>query len=1243
MPDGLYANNTKMEEILLNGNELSSLPDGFFVGLTNLWKVRLENNPGSPFALTISLEKVGDGGFKAVMPSGAPFEIVLPISAENGDISDGVTTLTIPTGGVESDSVTVTRTLDTTRSVTVNIGTLPGLPEYGIYVTVPVWPPESFFVLSHQGYTLVKSEELPLELESEIPTFISSRTRQVKDGIVTAARAAGVELEQNLTAEHLASITSLVLTNTGITALKPGDFDGLTGLIEISLDQNQLSALPPGIFDELTNLIELRLPKNQLSSLPAQVFDELTALKTLTLYDNQFSALPDDIFDELTALEVLWLSENQFSALPDDIFDGLTALKTLNLSDNQLSALPAGIFDGVTTLEELALSGNQFSALSDDTFDGLTALKTLILYDNQFSALPDDIFDELTALEILWLSKNQFSALPDDIFDGLTALKTLALSKNQFSALPDDIFDELTALETLWLTDTQLSTLPAEVFDGLSALQNLYLYRNQLSALPAGIFDGLTSLIELHLAANAVNPLPMTISLEKVGEGEFKAVAPTGAPFDIVVPLTATNGSIDGGTTTITISKGSMDSDTLTVTRTAGTTTAVTLDIGTLPGLPSKHAGYQLVRSDQLPLAAFSPSLEDWMPDANLRTVVREALSLEVGGVLTQALMENLTELRAPQSNIGSLTGLEYATGLTTLVVWQNQISDISPVAGLTSLTDFRIGRNQISDISAIEKLTALTHLALQNNQITDVSSLAGLDELEWLRIGDNDGLTDMSPVAWLPNLTDVEVDIPPAAKIENVPEEAQTGAFDVIITFSETVTGDPSSGFLTLSGDATATVTVLQHTNTVNYPNSFIATITLTGSGELMFNVTADVVTDSDGLPNTASEMHTVEVEPDANTVNIPNPETWMPDANLRTAVREALSLEVGGVLTQALMENLTELRAPQSNIGSLTGLEYATGLTTLVVWQNQISDISPVAELTSLTDFRIGRNQISDISAIEKLTALTHLALQNNQITDVSSLAELDELEWLRLKNNGILDTSPLYDIVTENETDVDITISEYPPWDVNEDGHVDALDSALVTIAIGQSGGDIVNPRTDVNGDGTVDNTDLMLVTEHFSSQEALAPSGSDIARLLDPGVLETLDRDVLEAQLSILRAESDGSLKYLRAIGLLESMLAALRPNETLLLANYPNPFNPETWIPYQLANASDVRITIYDTRGTVIRRLALGHQREGYYTSRSRAAYWDGRNSVGERVASGIYFYQLQADNMSLLRKMVILK
>ena len=102
--------------------------------------------------------------------------------------------------------------------------------------------------------------------------------------------------------------------------------------------------------------------------------------------------------------------------------------------------------------------------------------------------------------------------------------------------------------------------------------------------------------------------------------------------------------------------------------------------------------------------------------------------------------------------------------------------------------------------------------------------------------------------------------------------------------------------------------------------------------------------------------------------------------------------------------------------------------------------------------------------------------------------------------------------------------------------------------------------------------------------------------------------------------------------------------ALRvPKETSLLPNYPNPFNPETWIPYQLAEPADVKIAIYAVDGKLVRTLALGHQAVGLYESRSRAAYWDGRNTLGERIASGVYFYTLTAGDFTATRKMLIRK
>ena len=109
------------------------------------------------------------------------------------------------------------------------------------------------------------------------------------------------------------------------------------------------------------------------------------------------------------------------------------------------------------------------------------------------------------------------------------------------------------------------------------------------------------------------------------------------------------------------------------------------------------------------------------------------------------------------------------------------------------------------------------------------------------------------------------------------------------------------------------------------------------------------------------------------------------------------------------------------------------------------------------------------------------------------------------------------------------------------------------------------------------------------------------------------------------------------------GLAAPTLNAIIPTETGLLSNYPNPFNPETWIPYQLSESVDVSVSIYAVDGHLVRRLDLGHQAAGIYQSKSRAAYWDGRNSFGERVASGLYFYTLTAGDFTATRKMLIRK
>jgi len=126
------------------------------------------------------------------------------------------------------------------------------------------------------------------------------------------------------------------------------------------------------------------------------------------------------------------------------------------------------------------------------------------------------------------------------------------------------------------------------------------------------------------------------------------------------------------------------------------------------------------------------------------------------------------------------------------------------------------------------------------------------------------------------------------------------------------------------------------------------------------------------------------------------------------------------------------------------------------------------------------------------------------------------------------------------------------------------------------------------------------------------------------------------DQLESNLNRSNAEE-------LALNVLKAILPERLPTETQLLPNYPNPFNPETWIPFELSQDSAVTVTIYNVAGTPVRSISVGYLEAGRYVSQSRAIYWDGRTDTGERVASGIYLYQIQVGDYTDIRKMVILK
>ena len=198
-----------------------------------------------------------------------------------------------------------------------------------------------------------------------------------------------------------------------------------------------------------------------------------------------------------------------------------------------------------------------------------------------------------------------------------------------------------------------------------------------------------------------------------------------------------------------------------------------------------------------------------------------------------------------------------------------------------------------------------------------------------------------------------------------------------------------------------------------------------------------------------------------------------------------------------------------------------------------------------------------------------------------------------------------------------------------DVNRDGIVDVEDLVLVAATIGTTPPDTTIPNTDINGDGVVNAEDLALVMAALET-EPTAPAAILTAA--------NLQRWIDEAK----QLENNTAI-FQRGIAMLEQLLATLLPKKTALLANYPNPSNPETWIPYRLAKSAEVAIHIYAVDGTLVRTLALGQQPAGIYEARHRAAYWDGKNAQGEHIASGIYFYTLIAGDFTATRKMLIRK
>ena len=798
-PEGVFSGLPSLQALKLRANELSQLPDGIFSGLTKLTTLDLDSNSAHLLTLSIALEKGEDNKFKGVARAGAPFTLVLPVSVSSaGSIDGDVSTITIPAGFLESTQARVTRVDGTQDAVNVNIGELPPLPtnhtgyslkkDAGFPLQIlPSFAPvdaslidlwiaegaiDPAFGADTTGYKATVANEtasttvaamasnanatvvfldagdnrlgdadaateghqvnlnvgentITIRVTSEdkssvqdytlivtrdVPANACIRTPQVRDAILIASQ--DIEACGDVTETHLSEITSLDLLSQNISSLKSGDFAGLTALESLYLGRNYLRNLPPDIFEGLA------------------------ALEFLGLYDNTLRTLPTKVFSGLTELRTLEVHSNELETLPAGVFTGLTKLEDLRLSGNRFRSLLTDMFTGLTSLEVLRLDANLFITLPEDLFTGLSTLRVLGLENNPLTSLPASVFSNLAALEVLFLSGSRLRSLPADVFSGLTELEHLLLINGQLSRLPNGIFSDLTALRSLGLAHNHLNILEASVFSALSDLVALDLKANNLSSLPDRVFFGLTDLLDLDLEFNAIDPLPILLTLDKAGDSHFKAVASTGAPFTLGLPITISKtGTIEGDLSTVTVPVGAVASTPVRVTRVAGTEAGVTVDLGALPDLPKNHRGYIFEKDDTLPRVI--------LPGAKLPPPA------QVGGVETNTGVEQLDVSWTAVSDAGGYK-VQWKSGEEAYdeerqVVLAGGETTRYTIAGLTVGTEYTvrvIATKENADDGLPSSEVTGTPTAKPASQVTNVVVSAEVEQLDvsWDVLSDANG-----------------------------------------------------------------------------------------------------------------------------------------------------------------------------------------------------------------------------------------------------------------------------------------------------------------------------------------------------------------------------------------------------------------------------------------------------------------------------------------------------------------------
>ena len=1016
----------------------------------------------------------------------------------------------------------------------------------------------------------------------------------------------------------LTQLESLGLGSNSITDVTP--LAGLTQLVTLRLDHNNLTDVAP--LAKLTQLTELHLHNNNIVDVAPLA--KLTQLETLWLYINNITDVaPLSKLTQLTSL-ILWYNPLSYGSINMHIpamqakgivviFDTRTPTTLTKISGD----VQEGFVNAALPLPFVVEVRDQ----DNNVFSGVPVTFTITNGDGKLNvtiASTDTNGRAQTHLTFgQTAGKTTIKITAPEISNSVTFTAT-ASGPSTVAAFPDanlrekiaealgkQLDETLTVGDLLTLTELAANDASIQDLTGLQFARNLTtlsLNNNDISDI--SLLRTLTQLTTLALDNNNLSDVILLMELPVLKTLHVRGNLLNYPSLRTHIPV------LEAGGTTVSVTPRTPTSITKTsgTQGTAGSAIRVSVEVQDEQGLGfagvpvtfTVTAGGGTLSSSNVVTdgtgAAGTTFTLGATPGKNILSVSAAEVPQPISFTITAIDANTLVVI--PDDNLrtkivetlGKPHGVDLTAG-DMLALWHLQAPDanIRDLTGLEhayNLKTLHLYGNSISDVAPLTKLTQLESLDLRRNGTTDVSPLAKLTQLELLYLSSN-SIVDVGPLTKLTQLTSLGLnnnniaDVAPLAKL--------TQLETLGLQYNSITDVTPLTGLTQLS-----TLFLGNNVITDVAPLTGLTQLTYLGLHNNSISDIAPLV----GLNLTGTEWNNTGLSLRGNPLSYVSINTHIPAIQAKGIV-----VQFDSIAHPALLKISGD---EQEDVAGKT-------LASPFIVEIQDERGQPMQGVTVTFSIDPGAGELNPTTTK----------------TDVNGKAQTT----LTL---GIPGTSIIRATATGVKAYVQFTatttvVPNRLATDVNGDGVVDVADLVLVASDFGAEPVPGALPDTDVNDDGKINSEDVILVLEVLEGTAA-APS------LDTQQTAASLQQWIVEA-----KQRNTGDATFQRGIAVLERLLTTLLPKETALLANYPNPFNPETWIPYQLAKPAEVTLTIYAINGTVVRTLALGHQVAGHYQSRERAAYWDGRNAQGEKVASGVYFYTLTAGDFTATRKMLIRK